>query len=68
MEEGAVIMTGLEWDRIKEALRIIDHQPRGAERVLRIARDYEVPNVSEKVVRLIVSYTSYVNRVVWHKP
>jgi UDP-N-acetylglucosamine 2-epimerase (non-hydrolysing) len=67
MEEGSVIMTGLEWDRIQEALRVVDVQPRGDRRLLRPVRDYDVPNVSEKVVRIILSYTDYINRVVWHK-
>jgi len=67
MEEGAVMMSGLEWDRIREGLTILESQARGEERALRIVRDYEVPSVSEKVVRIIVSYTNYVNRFVWHK-
>ncbi len=67
MEEGAVMLVGLKWARIKEALAILETQPRGAERALRLIADYAVPNVSEKVVRIIVSYTDYVNRVVWQK-
>lgn len=67
MEEGAVMMTGLELDRILEGLRILEDQPRGALRGLRLVEDYNAPNVAEKVVRIILSYTGYVNRVVWHK-
>ncbi len=67
MEEGSVMMVGLEWSRIGDALRVLETQPRGSERKLRIIADYDVPNVSEKVVRIILSYTDYVNRVVWHK-
>jgi UDP-N-acetylglucosamine 2-epimerase len=67
MEEGTVMMVGLEWERIREALRVLEAQPRGAERLLRIIDDYNVPNVSDKVVRIVLSYTDYVNRVVWKK-
>ena len=67
MEEAAVMMVGLELGRIRQALAILEHQPRGAERALRMVGDYDAPNVSEKVVRIIHSYTDYVNRVVWKK-
>jgi len=67
MEEGSVMMVGLEWARIREALQVLASQPRGQDRALRIVADYNVPNVSEKVVRIILSYTDYVNRVVWRK-
>jgi UDP-N-acetylglucosamine 2-epimerase len=67
MEEGAVMMVGMEWPRIQEALEIIDTQPRGLARMCPIVDDYNAPNVSEKVVRIIMSYTDYVNRVVWRK-
>jgi UDP-N-acetyl-L-fucosamine synthase len=67
MEEGAVMMTGMEIDRIFEGLAILKHQKRGVDRTLQIVGDYEAPKVSEKVVRIILSYTDYVNRFVWHK-
>jgi UDP-N-acetylglucosamine 2-epimerase (non-hydrolysing) len=67
MEEAAVMMTGLKWDRIEQALAILATQPRGAARALRVPRDYDVANVSEKVVRIILSYTDYVRRVVWRQ-
>lgn len=67
MEEAAVMMTGLEIDRILQALLILTSQSRGDERLLRLVSDYNAPNVSEKVLRIILSYTNYVNRTVWHK-
>lgn len=67
MEEAAVIMTGLQKERIMQSLAIIDKQPRDEERLIRKVYDYSMPNVSEKMVRIIHSYTNYVNRVVWYK-
>ena len=67
MEEAVVIMTGLEKERIMQSLAIIDNQPRGEQRLMRQVSDYSMPNVSDKVVRIIHSYTDYVNRVVWKK-
>lgn len=66
-EEGTVIMTGLELDVIKDAMKVLDCQKRGDERTLRIVEDYSMPNVSEKVVRIILGYTGYTNRTIWHK-
>jgi UDP-N-acetylglucosamine 2-epimerase (non-hydrolysing) len=68
MEEAAVMLTGLNVERVFQGLALLEGQPRGAERLLRIVRDYDVPNVSAKVLRLIISYVDYVNRVVWQKP
>ena len=67
MEEAAVMMVGLEVNRVRQGLAILHSQPRGTERSLRLVEDYSMPNVSEKVVRIIHSYTDYVNRVVWKK-
>ena len=67
MEEAAVMMVGLEIGRIRQGLAILESQSRGTVRGLRLVSDYDVPNVSDKVVRIIHSYTDYVNRVVWKK-
>ena len=67
MEEAAVMMVGLEVERVRQGLAILVTQPRGDERALRLVADYSMPNVSDKVVRIIHSYTDYVNRVVWKK-
>jgi UDP-N-acetylglucosamine 2-epimerase len=65
MEEGAVMMVGLEFERVLQALAILERQGRGERRDLRLVADYSMPNVSDKVVRLIHSYTDYVKRTVW---
>lgn len=67
MEEASVMMVGLDADRVMQALALLETQPRGSERVLKLARDYDVDNVSDKVIRIIHSYTDYVNRVVWRR-
>lgn len=67
MEEGAVMMTGVDCERIREALAVLASQPRGERRLLNIVSDYAVPNVSDKVLRILISYTDYVNRVVWRR-
>ena len=67
MEEAAVMMVGLEDVRVMQALQVLESQPRGEERSLRLVGDYSMPNVAEKVVRLIHSYTDYVGRVVWKR-
>ena len=67
MEEASVMMVGLNPERIMQALKVLDTQKRGQERLLRQVSDYSMPNVSDKVVRIIISYTDYINRVVWQK-
>jgi UDP-N-acetylglucosamine 2-epimerase len=67
MEEAAVMLVGLDVQRVRQALAILNGQPRGEQRALRLVADYSMPNVSDKVLRLLHSYTDYVNRVVWKK-
>jgi UDP-N-acetylglucosamine 2-epimerase len=67
MEEAAVMMVGLEIDRVRQGLDILNSQLKGTERSMRLVDDYSMPNVSSKVLRIIHSYTDYVNRVVWKK-
>ena len=67
MEEAAVMMVGLEVERVRQGMNILDTQLRGLDRTLQLVADYHAPNVSEKVLRIIHSYTDYVNRVVWKK-
>ena len=67
MEEGSVMMVGLSPERILQGLVHLQYQEIGESRNMRKVADYSMPNVSEKVVRIILSYTDYVNRVVWSK-
>ena len=67
MEEASVMMVGMNVERIMQGLAILDSQKRGTDRTLRPVADYSMPNVSDKVLRMIISYTDFVNRVVWSK-
>ena len=67
MEEAAVMMVGLTAERVLQGLAIINSQLRDEQRLLRLVADYSMPNVSEKVARIVLSYTDYVNRVIWKK-
>lgn len=67
MEEGAVMMTGMNPERVMQGLDILASQPRGEDRLLHMVHDYTADNVSEKVLRILHSYTDFVNRVVWRK-
>jgi len=67
MEEASVMMVGMSEERIMQGLTILDNQVHGKNRQLRIVQDYSMPNVSDKVLRIIISYTDYINRVVWNK-
>lgn len=64
-EEASVMFVGLSLERVFQGLEILESQPRGEQRLLRPVADYSMPNVSDKVVRIIQSYTDYVQRVVW---
>ncbi|MEQ5287321.1 non-hydrolyzing UDP-N-acetylglucosamine 2-epimerase [Providencia huaxiensis] len=66
-EEGAVMFTGMNTSRILQAIEILQTQPRGENRLLNQVQDYIAPNVSDKVLRTILSYVDYVNRVIWKK-
>jgi UDP-N-acetylglucosamine 2-epimerase (non-hydrolysing) len=66
MDEGTLIMSGLKKDRVIEAIEIVTKQ-HSKDRVMKIVKDYDVDNVSKKVLRIILSYTDYINRTVWHK-
>jgi UDP-N-acetylglucosamine 2-epimerase len=67
MDEAAVMMVGLNSDRVCQGIEILKAQPRGKNRILNKVEDYSVANVSEKVLRIIYSYTDYVNQFIWKK-
>src|SRR5699024_6707810 len=64
MEEASVMMVGLNKERIMQGLEVLETQEKDT---LRLVGDYSIPNVSDKVLRIIISYTDYVNRIVWRK-
>ncbi|MFM5558201.1 MULTISPECIES: non-hydrolyzing UDP-N-acetylglucosamine 2-epimerase [Aeromonas] len=66
-EEASVMMVGLEIERVFQALQVLESQPVGDQRLLRPVADYSIPNVSDKIVRIVHSYRDYVMRVVWKK-
>lgn len=66
-EEASVIFVGLSVDRVLQGLSILESQPRGGDRLLRLVSDYSPDNVSDKMLRIIQSYTDFVNRKVWRK-
>ena len=66
MDEGTLIMSGLKKERIIEAIEIVTSQ-NNKNRIMKIVKDYDVDNVSIKVLRIILSYTDYINRTVWYK-
>ena len=67
MDEGTLIMCGLRSDRVVESIDIVTAQHSKSERQFKLVKDYDADNVSKKVLRIIMSYTDYVNRTVWQK-
>lgn len=67
MDEGTVIMSGLKKERILDAIKVVTSHASGGKHIIKTVKDYEVENVSVKIVRTILSYTDYINRTVWHK-
>ena len=67
IEESSVIITGLNIERILQGIKILEYQSVGSKRNINLVKDYCIPNISNKVERIIISYIDYVNRVVWQK-
>lgn len=67
-EQGAVMMVGLNIERMLSAIKLLSTQARGTERTIQLVSDYAATNVSDKIVRIIMSYTDYVNHKIWKKP
>lgn len=67
MEEGSVILTGLSLERVIQSIKFVESQEKGLNRELCIVKDYDIDNVSEKIIRIIFSYTDYINNFIWKK-
>ena len=67
MEEASVMMPGLNLEKVESCLKVLESQNINQKRILNIAQDYKSENVSEKIVRIILSYTDYVNKFIWKK-
>ena len=67
MDEGTLVMCGLQAERVIESLEVVIAQSANGQRTFRLVQDYDTDNVSHKVLRIILSYTEYVNRTVWKK-
>ncbi|MEN8132665.1 MAG: UDP-N-acetylglucosamine 2-epimerase (non-hydrolyzing) [Pseudomonadota bacterium] len=67
MDEGTLVMSGLKSDRILEAVAMVTSQHNRSERSIPVVRDYQKPSVSKQIARIVLSYTDYINRTVWHK-
>ena len=64
-EEGSVMLTGLDINRVLQGIEILSSQGRGENRMLEIVNDYRLSNVSEKVLRILQSFTDVINRTTW---
>ena len=67
MDEGTLIMSGLKAERVLESVKVITNQHQRGTRVMNMVGDYQGGAVSKQVVRVVLSYTDYINRTVWHK-
>ena len=67
MEEGSVVMTGLEIERIIQSMVLTSNQKTGDQRTLKLVKDYSYDNISSKIPRIILSYTDYINMNIWKK-
>ena len=67
MEEASVMMPGLNFEKVESCLEVLESQKICQKRILNIVQDYKSESVSEKIVRIILSYTDYVNQFIWKK-